>query len=149
MVNRLEPVAPSAMYETWRIDVPLDTHWRRATCDEVSCLAWLNGWVTKVDERMEGGQAQAYYIRKECGRSFVEESGPSGLTLFTFTAGQPCFGRSQHRLRIDRPEIFLRIGGDWRGNPLGTRPYRHTRAELWQEDMQEHLSDIERVKQRG
>ena len=149
MVFRLEPNAPAAMYQTWRIDAPLDTHWKRASCDECECQAWSNGWVTTVDERTEKGMAQAYYIRKQSGRSFTEERSVDGLTLFTFTSGQPCFNRSQHRIRIERPEIFLRIGGDWRGNPLGIAPYRHTRAELWQENMQENLERIERVRQDG
>lgn len=143
MVFRLEPNAPATMYQTWRIDAPFATHWKRATCDECECSAWRNGWVTKIDEMTDQGQAQAWYIRKQSGRSFTEERDAAGFTLFTFKAGQPCFQRSQHRLRIERPEIFLRVGGDWRGNPLRIQPYRHTRAEFWQENMQEELEKIE------
>lgn len=142
MVFRLEPPLPARAYQTYRVDAPLATHWRRASCDEYGCAAYQNGWVTRVDERVEQGMAQAYYIRKQSGRSFTEEKLTDGLTEFRFPAGQPCFSRSRHRLPVGRPEIFLRLGGDWRGNPLGTPAYRHTKPEYWIEDFQESLEEM-------
>ncbi len=148
MINRIEPILPAGGYQTFRIDVP-DTHWRKATCEECGCAAYENGWVTAVDERTERGMAQAYYIRRQSGRSFTEERQKSGLTEFTFPRGQPCFSRGSHRIRIDRPEHFLRVGGDWRGNPYRVPTYRHANAMDWAENLMESIDDMERVRQRG
>ncbi len=136
---RLPAAMPVTAYTTYQIVTPLSTHFRPATCDEVGCEAQANGWMTRVDERTELGQRQAHYIRSKAGRAFREERDPAGLTAFTFPPGQRCFQR--HRVRLDRPERFLRRDGDWRGNPTG-RVVQHTSPAHWQEDFAEHQDRI-------
>jgi hypothetical protein len=145
--GREAPTLPAAAYTTYRIAAPLRTHFRIGTCEEARCPSMMYGWVSPIDERTEQGQMWAYLIRKESGRKFTEEKQPDGLTVFTFAAGQKCF--EQHRIRIERPEIFLREGGDWRGNPLGTARYRHTDPGLWVEDFANHQDRLATLHQRG
>ncbi len=126
---RIVPEAPAAVYETYQIAAPTSTHWRDATCEEVECHGHLFGWRTTVDEMTDLGQAQAYYIRHDRTRRHVEERMPDGLTRFTFEHGQTCF--EPHKTRLERDELFVVRGGDWRGNPTGQQPYLHRRAEDW------------------
>jgi hypothetical protein len=143
--QRLAPVMPLEAYRTYQVLTPLASHFRAATCDEVDCDAQARGWVTRVDERTELGQRQAHYIRHQSGRAFREERDPAGLTCFTFQPGQRCF--QQHRARLDRPGIFVRRDGDWRGNPTG-QVVRHASAADWQEDFAEHQDRLaDRLRQ--
>lgn len=147
-LGRLAPKMPAAAYTTYRVVAPLRTHFRAATCVEAACPQMQYGWRSIIDESTNLGQMQAHYIRRESGRHFTEEKQSDGQTVFTFTAGQPCF--QEHRLRIeDKPEIFLREGGDWRGNPLGTERVRHTRPEFWQEDFALHQDKLARAAEQG
>jgi hypothetical protein len=145
MAFRLDPKLPAAAFTSYRVLAPLATHWRPATCAEVSCEHFLHGWRTIVP----ADSPQAEYIRHDRERSHTEARQPGGLAEFTFGPGQRCFASSTHRIRVERDERFFRLGGDHRGNPLGTRPYEHTRAEHWQEDFAEHQDGLATAFERG
>lgn len=143
---RLPPQLPVEHMKTYGIFAPLETHFRDGTCEEAGCLAWRAGWQTIVDETAELGQRQARYIRKQARRSFTESRSPVG-TVFDFHPGQRCF-RAPHRIRIERPEIFVVRGGDWRGNPRGDRRV-HVSADDWVDDFANHQDGIAQRVQRG
>lgn len=138
-LTREIPNLPAAAYRTYAISSPVSTHYRPGTCTEVDCQAQARGWRTAVDEATGRGQKQAYYIRKLSGRKFVE-SREAGLTVFLFEPGQKCF--ATHQVSLQRPENFYVVGGDWRGNPLGTPTYRHSRGEFWVEDFAENMDKL-------
>ena len=92
--------------QLFSIKRPMATHWRPAACAEVRCPHHLNGWRTEIDERSGLGQGQAAYIRRNSGRKFVEEKQETGLTRFTFEAGQRCFG--EHKLPSGLDPLFIR-----------------------------------------
>lgn len=139
-VNRLEPALPAAAMKTYGIEAPSSTHFRAASCAEVNCSAYLNGWRTVVDTGSELGQRQADYIRRESGRLFtVEETEPDQLT-FVFEAGQKCF--RQHRKRLDREPLYVVRDGDHRGNPRGTSAQRHSGPDAWLDDFANHQQQL-------
>ena len=138
---RIEPALPPQAMKTYRVSAPLSTHYGPATCEDVDCEHWRHGWETTVDESTDLGQGQAHYIRREAGRRFAEDRGEDGLTRFTFEAGQECFGR--HRARNGRPERYLVVGGDWRGNPAGERR-EFSGPEAWTSDFAEHQDKLRR-----
>jgi hypothetical protein len=128
----------AASYKTYAIHRPLQTHWRQGTCAEKQCRGYTEGWKTRIDESTELGQGQAYYIRKESGRSFTEERDEAGLTVFTFEAGQQCFRPAKdHMIEIGKPELYVVRGGDWRGNPRKERR-RHFNGDDWVDDFANH-----------
>ena len=51
---------PAQNYKTWEVIYPHASHYRPATCAEVDCSHYLNGWQTVVDESTNLGQARAY-----------------------------------------------------------------------------------------
>lgn len=140
---RVPPALPAEHMQTYRILSPPDTV-MVAACKAVGCAAWRNGWDTTVDESTELGQAQAQYIRSRARRTFREYRTTAGLTVFRFESGQRCF--AEHKTR---PEIFAVTGGDWRGNPRGTPPRRHTRPVDWVEDCALTLDAVKAAKDRG
>lgn len=129
---------------THSINRPKKTHWRSATCAEVGCSRQAHGFTATIDERTDLGMGQAYYIRAQSGRRFSEARQADGTTLFTFVAGQNCF--SQHELPLDRPELYVVRGGDWRGDPRNQRTVM-PRPELWVEHMEEHLDTLRKERE--
>jgi hypothetical protein len=136
--------------QTFRIVSPLDTHFRVGTCEEDHCVAYLTGWRTVVDENTPLGAEQAAYMRGDRTRRHVETSelvenppAPHGeasvtgvtRTVFTFEAGQQCF--RQHRVPIDRPELYL-------VDSNGSRRV-HSGPDAWRDDLctnQDRLAEL-------
>lgn len=134
-MNRITPAGAPQAYQTFAIHSPLATHHRRATCAEAECGAHLGGWTSLIDESSELGQRQAYYIRSESGRAFTEERRPDGLTEFAFEPGQACFAADSHTVPLERPELYLVRGGDWRPEGRG-RVRQHSGPDPWLDEFQ-------------
>ncbi len=145
-VNRIPPAMPVQNYVTWQVTAPAGPgFWRAATCEEVDCPRHLNGWVSKIDETTTLGQQQAGYIRRDRTRRHTEETGPDGLTWFRFPAGQACYEASQHRIRNDRPPLYVVRGGDWRATTTAPRIY--DRDDQWVTDFAEHQQRLAAAQQ--
>ena len=76
---------------------PSRTHWRKATCREVNCSHYVNGWVTRVAP----GSPQDLYIRGDTERQHKLERGEE-FNFYTFEPGQRCYRSGQHRIKLDR-----------------------------------------------
>lgn len=144
---RLASRLPAQAYKTYQVIAPISTHFRPATCSEVECRAHTQGWRTVIDEGTGMGQRQAHYIRKDSGRKFTEERTGLTMTTFVFEADQRCF--TTHQVRLGLPEHYLVRDGDHRGNPLGTKPRRHTGPEEWLEDFSDHQDRITQAIEKG
>lgn len=142
-LNRAEPNLPAHAYQSFSIKAPVSTHWRSASCAEVSCPKHLNGWRVRV----EGLPPELLHAARKSGRRYVEQPVAEGETWLVFEAGQPCFQAATHRVRVQRPELFLVRGGDWRQSYGAAR--RHTRPELWVEEFQENQQRLVDAKRQG
>lgn len=142
---RPEPLLPAQSMKTYTILAPTETHWRPATCEDVDCPNHLYGWVTRVDEATELGQRQAHYLRHDRTRAHTETRTEAGLTEFTFPPGTRCF--TEHKARVERPELYVVRGGDHRGNPRGD--VQHVTAEAWSDDFGEHQETLADRLQQG
>lgn len=148
-LNRLDPVLPVEQMKTYRIAAPLQSHFRDATCEEVDCTHWRNGWQTKVDESTPLGKTQAHYIRNQSGRYFKEDRNQEpGITVFTFEAGQRCFNYASHKVSLNRPALYVVRDGDWRGNPTGNNR-RHVNGDDWVDDFRNHQDKIATQIEKG
>lgn len=142
-VNRIEPKMPASAYKTYSIAAPVATHWRKASCAEVDCPRYLNGWRVHVEQLTPELLHTAKTARHPVNGRWVpyrytEVRVTEGQTYLVFEAGQPCFAAAEHRKRVERPELYVVRDGDWRGNPRGTEARRHERPEHWVEDFAEH-----------
>lgn len=138
-LNRIPPAGPVSAYKTFQISRPLGTHFRKATCEEVNCDYWRDGWITRVDD-----EERRTYIRRHSGRKF-EETAPG---VFRFAPGQMCFSADAHRVPLEREGIYVARAGDHRGNPTGEKRV-HTRPADWVEEFAEHQDWLKTLQERG
>lgn len=134
-------------YQTFQVVSPVSTHTRPGTCEDVQCGAYLRGWRLTLDLGTPLGVQQAQYIKHQSGRSFKVVSQKDGLVELEFAANQPCF--TDHRIPLDRPEIYRVKGGDKRGNPTGAPVRVHDRPEHWVEEFAENQDRLARLHQKG
>lgn len=146
-INRIAPNMPARSMQTFQIVAPKETHTRPATCEEAECPQYLRGWRMKIDLQTDLGQKQAYYIKHHSGRAYKVIGQRDGLVELEFSGNQPCFG--EHRVRIDRPEIYRVKGGDYRGNPLRTPVRTHKKPEFWVEEFAENQDKLKTAIEKG
>lgn len=140
---RAAPLLDAHNMKTYQMAQPLATHWRPATCAEVDCPNWLNGWRVRVD----GLSPQLLHAATSSGRRYARLDVAEGEAWLVFEAGQPCFAATTHRVLVGRPQRFFERGGDWRGNPRGER--RELSAENWVDSFANHQDRIATRIERG
>lgn len=122
-MNRLiAPQGRPSDYKSFTIDAPRDTHWRPATCEEVACAHWQQGWFSEFNTITEQGREQEAYVRHMSGLAFRQvlerpdgEPLPTGVVRFEFLPGQQCFSAFKHKTRLeDVAEIYSTRTGDYR-----------------------------------
>jgi hypothetical protein len=147
-VTRIQPHLGPAEYKTYQVVAPNATHWRKATCAEIECEYYIRGWMTEVDPATELGRRQMAYITRESGRRFSQERMPTGLVQFTFEAGQRCF--QEHRVRLDRPELYIVRRGDFRMKTGPRRQFQGRNAAAdWVDDFSAHQDRLATALGRG
>jgi hypothetical protein len=133
-VFRIEPAMPPQAYKTYAMVSPLGTHTRQATCEEVGCDQYRQGWRVRVETLTP----DLLHAARNSGRKYTEQHIAEGETYLVFEPGQACFKAATHRAPIGRPPLYVVRDGDHRGNPRGTKARLHQRAENWVEDFAEH-----------
>jgi hypothetical protein len=145
-ISRIAPVAPPHAYKTYGATMPVGSHWRPATCEEVVCFNYLNGWKTVVAE----GSPHADIARSLRGSySFTETAQPGGMVEFLFAPGQKCFKWQDHKVPLERPARFYVAEGDFRGNPRRAPSRVHQNGIDWAEDFALHQDKIKTATERG
>ena len=101
----------------YEVATPHATHRRAASCKEVECIGWLEGWRILVDTTIQLGKDQRdYFVSGRSKRRFTQLSMPNGKILFTFDAEQTCFRQERdahiHSISLDRsPNMRINGGG--------------------------------------
>jgi hypothetical protein len=127
-----------------------DVTYRPATCEEVQCDGWRDGWFTALP----GEDARALYIRRDSGRKFREyraeewnergaalaaERGeeftpvPLGVVVFHFAPHQPCFQAANH-LTTQAVNPLFTVRDHW-GQPIR----RHSGVDPFLDDFRTRL----------
>lgn len=100
------PSNPAAI--SYRIAAPPETHWRPATCREVGCENWREGWTSLVDVSGPTGRELADLVRwRYRGIPFTETRDGDTSIRFGFPPGAPCFEAARHYVRLDRDFLYL------------------------------------------
>lgn len=139
------PMADPDAYKTYQVAAPLDTHFRKATCAEVDCPHYLEGWSFHV-EAMLSLNPRWEHAARNSGRNFAEVSYGEGQTWLIFEAGQPCFAASEHRKRLDRIDRFV-IGGGHLAAEIGRRV--EVSPQSFVDDFGENQQNLAEIEQRG
>lgn len=136
---------PAHLNRIQGIHVPMSA-FRVATCAEVGCKAYENGWTTTLLEGDHDFGDKAAHDIRHGGFSYTEERQPDGFTRFRFEPGQVCFkGRSgAHRKRREgTSELFYvkdRTTGVIR---------KYNRPADWVDVNAEHLNGLRETLKRG
>lgn len=148
LVRRDPKMGPNA-YKTYA----LRALFRQATCAEVDCENYLNGWTFKVDHLRADPRLE--YIVRASKKRFVERE-LNGEMYLVFEPGQICFAVKSHRKQredmVERPLLFVGRG-DWRtylpktGLPPDAK--RYTRTDDWVDDFANHQDKINTLIARG
>lgn len=139
--------------QTYRILAPVATHWRSATCEEVECGLFADGWRLRkelVNER------DLDFIKRS-RRQFIELDLSEGEIWLVFAPGTPCllqwatglpFTERHHKLPTGRPEFYTVQPGDFRMRCGEARVF--DRGDQWVDDFACHQDRIlERGKRLG
>lgn len=118
-------------------------HWtvqnemRQATCAEIGCLAYHQGWRIRVDA-LDGEDLHAMRVS---GRRYRVVDVAEGETYWVFEPGQPCFKASTHQAPVEKPELYLvrDVGG----------VRRYDRGDQWADDCATHTTKIVRKIREG
>lgn len=141
---RLDPAGPPQAYRSVSFTRPLTRDfWRRATCEEVDCEHYLNGWATTVMP----GSADEAAIRGAGRRWARTEPVEGGFIRYVFAPGTTCFRAGVHRVPVEREPIWHSRNGDFRADCGGHLV--HTRVEHWVEELAEQSARITDALQRG
>jgi hypothetical protein len=136
-VFRIDPQMPAHAYKTYAMVSPLRSHMRQATCEEVGCDHYRQGWRVHV----EALTPDLLHAARTSGRRYREEHVAEGHTYLVFEAGQACFKAATHRAPIGRPPLYVVRDGDHRGNPRRTQP-RQLRPDQWVDDFATHQTKL-------
>lgn len=142
---RIEPKMGPESYTTYQVLQPKTSHFRPATCAEVSCQRARNGWRSVMDVSTVDGRKQANWIRLKSGRTFTFAQAGHVVT-FTFAAGQRCF--EKHTVWLQREPLLRVAGGDWRGNPRRT-PTVALKPQDWIDHFGEHQLALSDEQKKG
>lgn len=90
---------------------PRKTHFRPATCAEVQCNRFMNGWETHLDVSTKDGLEAAEWIEAgKHGNKYTKwRAEGSTIVVYRFPPFQPYIFGIQHRehvVKTDRPELF-------------------------------------------
>ena len=84
----------------YQITWPKDTHFRKATCEEVECPHFIKGWITRVVI----GSPQDQYIKQDKTRNQVGVKTSEGQIDYYYEPGQQCF--RTHTTKVERAPFF-------------------------------------------
>lgn len=145
------PRLPERLKKHYLLLAPLETHWRPATCEEVACDRWVNGWELVIPAGPRA-QDRIDYVRADRARAKKEYRRPDGTVVFRFPPCTPLYAgnpeHDNHRIRIDRPELFGVLdrkrdpGIRWHGG-------RGNGADDWVDDFANHQDTLSEAHKRG
>ncbi len=127
----------SPTHKTYSLAQPTATHTRKASCEEVNCAHFLDGWTydtRHLDERL-------WRAIQQSGKRFRREV-LLGVEYLVFYPGQQCF--AEHRVPNDREPFYLLTHHARRMN---LRTATKFTPDNWVNDFAEHQEIIK--KERG
>lgn len=113
---------------------------RRATCEEVDCVWFRDGFGTRVDESTPDGARLGARLRLDPTRPAPQEWREGAHTVFAWPAGTPCLSADQHV--IETMQLYL------------VKPHRrgvrgHVRAEDWVDEFGTNQQNLAEIRARG
>lgn len=119
----------------YRILNPTESHFRPASCAEVNCEHYLNGWGVRINAL----PPEDVHAARTSGRRYKEVRVAEGETWLVFEPGQPCFKEKTHRANIGRTPLYV---VDTPSDNGRARRRIHTSNDSWADDLHSHMDDV-------
>lgn len=125
------------MHTTYRLADARDGY-RPATCEEVGCRAFREGWTLRLQDLTKDDLTTL----RSANRVYKEVCLSDTDTYLVFPGNQPCLAAGTHRLRRhDRSTTHYLIGRGVRTQLVGT--------DQWINELNENLDSIRAIRERG
>jgi hypothetical protein len=145
--NTPGPKMPPGWYKTYQIAQPVGTHYRLATCAEVQCKAYLEGWTYKKSD-LEA--ENLLYAVTHAGKRYREMSLTDSPDIYlVFEPGQACFQAPSHRVSLERPAFYFAGRGHYQQGYSHRRATEFDRPEDWVDSFATHQDIIRKVMEEG
>ena len=146
---RINPQLGPEYFKSYSWTRPLQTHWRPATCEEVRCDDFINGFEITIDKSTPLGEKQYDFLTHDRERSYTVEQEGLYLYRFTYPPGTRGFAgdKHDHRLPVGREPLLSVRAGDWR--KYLSPPRQHKYVDDWVEDFSENQNKIVELQRRG
>lgn len=132
-------LVPDRLKKVYSLSAPLGTHWRRATCEQVGCSFYLNGFAVTV---LPGSREEQ--VVKESGRKWSAViPQENGSLRYEFPAGTKCFQANTHVVRSDAPLLFAS------NDRLVHKVRRFANSADWVDDFAEHQQRLSDAYEKG
>lgn len=145
-MNRPIPGLPVGQMLTYSVKAPRSTHTRPGTCEEAGCKAWGIGFHLTVPVGSDRIEHLKQFMRGELDgikRLDARVDRDGSMVHVSFPPGTPCTRATRHRVSLQRPELYVVRGGDWRANTGVIR--QHAKPEHWVEDFSQTLDKSRRA----
>jgi hypothetical protein len=135
---------PVSSYKTYAIRSPIQTHYRKATCEEIGCEAFQNGWAYLKEDLTPGD----LYLATHSGKRYREVHIGPGQNYIVFEAGQSCFGAAQHVISLHRPEFYF-VGRGHTSVFQARHARAHANGDDFVDDFANHQDKLNTTFKRG
>lgn len=147
---RVAPRMAVQQYQTFSVHMPAESHWRPASCEEVDCPKWRNGWKTSFVPGTADGDKIRFFIKNSTIKRTYTVVRLADRTEVVFPAGMECFKQdhpsTRHRLPIPKPQIHVVRGGDWRAS---TTERKVVKAPEWVDRFATNQDKLKTLIERG
>lgn len=144
--SRRQPLMGPMAYKTYTLRPVM----RKATCVEVDCPHYHDGWTFAV--KALAADPKMNYAARNSGKRFAERE-LNGEMYLVYEPGQPCFGSHLHKLPMheELPAMFVGRGDPRTFTPQGLPrdARRHTRVDDWVDDFATHQARLAHEIEKG
>jgi hypothetical protein len=136
---------------SYRAIAPIGSHFRDATCAEVNCDKYVNGWWIALNPKDETHQQTVIDLKERTNLKYKTmqhidpvNGKPNGFIRYEFYPGQEClqntinktrYNQSWHKVSLERPVITIKKEHN-----------RYVKKEhsQWVDEMDDHLHELKK-----
>lgn len=137
-------------HRTFSVVTPPDTHTEPATCEQVNCQRWSEGFAVLLDTSTQGGRDRYDWIYANPGGRQWYRTVEGDVTRLDYPPGNRCY--DQHRRILDKPAVLLvRKGAHSDRRVVDRLPVerRHVNGADFMDDLRTHTDSVLEHQRKG
>lgn len=137
-------------HRTFSAVMPAATHFEPATCEQVQCQRWAEGFAVLIDTSTQEGRDRYDWIKAHPGGRSWYRSQEGDVARLDYPPGNQCY--EQHRRMLDKPALLLvRRGAHTQRGVVDRLPVerQHVSGANFMEDLREHTTTVLDIQRKG